>query len=284
LFAHRWRRAGITTDAKFSELRYTGKPAVLLRGFRALYLGLPINCLIIGWVNLALAKVLSVTLGWKRITAVLGDLITTGIYASLSGLRGVVVGDLVQFALAMIGTVALAYFALQISTMDGLKGLLKQLPSTAFQFTPSFHSTSSDHALVLPLSAFIAFLGIQWWASWHPGQEPGGGGYLAQRIIATKNEHHAQSATLWFALAHYCLRPWPWIIVALVSTLLYPNLSDQESGYALIMRDYLPSGLLGLLIGVFLSAYMSTVSTQLNWGPSYLVNDVYVRFLRPNSP
>ena len=284
LFAHLWRRAGITTDAEFAELRYTGKPAVLLRGFRALYLGLPINCLIIGWVNLALAKVLSVTLGWERITAVLVGLTTTGIYASLSGLRGVVVGDLVQFTLAMIGTVALAYFALQIPTVGGLKGLTEQLPSTAFQFTPSFHSTSSDNTLVLSLSAFIAFLGFQWWASWYPGQEPGGGGYLAQRMMATKNEHHAQSATLWFALAHYCLRPWPWIIVALVSTLLYPHLSDQESGYALIMRDYLPSGWLGLLIGVFFAAYMSTVSTQLNWGTSYLVNDVYVRFLRPNAP
>lgn len=282
-FAHLWRRAGITTDTEFSELRYTGKPAVFLRGFRALYLGIPINCLIIGWVNLALAKVLAVTLGWERITAVLIGLLTTGVYASLSGLRGVVVGDLVQFSLAMVGSVALAYFALQIPTVGGLTGLIEQLPATAFQFTPTFSSTSGQHTLALSLSAFVAFLGVQWWASWYPGQEPGGGGYLAQRMMSTKNEHHAQAATLWFALAHYCLRPWPWIIVALVSTLLYPDLSDPESGYALIMRNYLPAGWLGLLVGVFFAAYMSTVSTQLNWGTSYLVNDVYARFLRPNA-
>lgn len=282
-FAHLWRRAGITTDAEFAELRYTGKPAVFLRGFRALYLGLPINCLIIGWVNLALAKVLSVTLGWERITAVFIGLLTTGIYASLSGLRGVILSDLVQFGLALIGTVALAYFALQIPTVGGLTGLMEQLPPAAFQFTPTFTLTSSDNTLALSLSAFIAFLGVQWWASWYPGQEPGGGGYLAQRMMSTKNEQHSQSATLWFVLAHYCLRPWPWIIVALVSTVLYPRLSDPESGYALIMRDYLPTGWLGLLIGVFFAAYMSTVSTQLNWGTSYLVNDVYARFLRPNA-
>ena len=280
-FARLWRRAGITTDAEFAELRYGGRPAAFLRGFRALYLGLPLNCLIIGWVNLALAKVLAVTLGWERLTAVLAGLLATGIYTALSGLRGVVVSDIFLFAVATAGTWALAHFALAAGGVGGLDGLVRQLPPETFRLLPQVGAApDGPQAFALPLTAFVAFLGLQWWASWYPGQEPGGGGYLAQRMMSARDERHAQLATLWFAVAHYCLRPWPWILVALAALVLYPDLADRESGYALVMRDHLPAGWRGLLIGGFFAAYMSTVSTQLNWGTSYLVNDVYARFLR----
>ena len=204
-FSRLWRRAGITTDVELVELRYSGRPAALLRGFRAVYLGLPINCLIIGWVNLALAKVLSVTLGWDRLTAVLIGLFATGCYTALSGLRGVVVSDFLLFGLALVGTWAMALFALSLPSVGGLAGLTEQLPPSAFALTPSWGEvsapTSGVQTLALSVTAFIAFLGVQWWASWYPGQEPGGGGYLAQRMMATKSERHSLLATLWFALA-----------------------------------------------------------------------------------
>ena len=280
-FARLWRRAGITTDVEFAELRYAGRPAAFLRGFRALYLGLPLNCLIIGWVNLALAKVLAVTLGWERLTAVFVGLAATGVYTSLSGLRGVVVSDIFLFVVATLGAWVLAYFALAATGVGGLDGLTRQLPAETFQLLPQIGAApDGPQAFALPLTAFIAFLGLQWWASWYPGQEPGGGGYLAQRMMSARDERHAQLATLWFAVAHYCLRPWPWILVALAALVLYPDLGDRESGYALVMRDHLPAGLRGLMIGGFFAAYMSTVSTQLNWGTSYLISDVYARFLR----
>lgn len=280
-FARLWRRAGIVTDVEFAELRYTGRMAAFLRGFRALYLGLPINCLVIGWVNLAMSKILSVTLGWDRLTAVFVGLAATGVYSSLAGLRGVVVTDFVQFGLAMIGCVALAYFALRHPDVGGLDGLLAQLPSPTFELLPRLEtSASTAETLALPMAAFVAYLGVQWWASWYPGQEPGGGGYVAQRMLSTRDERHSLLAMLWFSVAHYCIRPWPWVLVALASLVLYPGLADAESGYALVMRDHLPPGWRGLLIGAFFAAYMSTVSTQLNWGTSYLVNDVYARFIR----
>ena len=281
-FARLWRRAGIVTDVEFAELRYAGRTAAVLRGFRALYLGLPINCLIIGWVSLAMSKILSVTLGWDRLTAVLVGLAATGVYSAVSGLRGVVVTDFVLFGFAMAGSIALAYFALSLPEVGGIDGLIAQLPPSTFDLLPQVVPTASlSTTLALPVSAFVAYLGIQWWASWYPGQEPGGGGYVAQRMMSTRDERHAMFATLWFTVAHYCVRPWPWILVALVSLVLYPGLSDAESGYALVMRDHLPAGWRGLLVGSFFAAYMSTVSTQLNWGTSYLVNDVYARFVRP---
>ena len=281
-FARLWRRAGIVTDVEFAELRYAGRTAAVLRGFRALYLGLPINCLIIGWVSLAMSKILSVTLGWDRLTAVLVGLAATGVYSAVSGLRGVVVTDFVLFGFAMAGSIALAYFALSLPEVGGIDGLIAQLPPSTFDLLPQVEPTASlSTTLALPVSAFVAYLGIQWWASWYPGQEPGGGGYVAQRMMSTRDERHAMFATLWFTVAHYCVRPWPWILVALVSLVLYPGLSDAESGYALVMRDHLPAGWRGLLVGSFFAAYMSTVSTQLNWGTSYLVNDVYARFVRP---
>lgn len=280
-FARLWRRAGIVTDIEFAELRYTGRSAAILRGFRALYLGLPINCLIIGWVNLAMSKILSVTLGWDRLTAVFVGLAATGAYSALAGLRGVVVTDFVQFGLAMTGSVALAYFALRHPDVGGLDGLVAQLPEPTFALLPRVGGdVAGTETLALPVSAFVAYLGLQWWASWYPGQEPGGGGYVAQRMLSTRDERHSFLSMLWFSIAHYCIRPWPWVLVALASLVLYPGLADAESGYALVMRDHLPPGWRGLLIGAFFAAYMSTVSTQLNWGSSYLVNDLYARFIR----
>ena len=282
-FARLWRRAGILTDVAFVELRYSGRAAALLRGFRALYLGLPINCLVIGWVNLAMAKILSVTLGWDQLTAVFVGLALTGGYVSLGGLRGVVLTDLVQFALAVGGTIAVAVFALGAPGVGGVSGLVEQLPESTFRFLPaiSVPETAADSTLALSLTAFIAYLGVQWWASWYPGQEPGGGGYLAQRMMSARDERHSVLATLWFTLAHYCVRPWPWTLAALAALVLYPDITDREAGYAMIMRDHLPPGWRGLVLGGFVAAFMSTMSTQLNWGTSYLVHDVYARFLRP---
>ena len=285
-FARLWRRAGILTDIEFVEIRYTGRSAALLRGLRAIWLGLPVNCLVIGWVNLALAKVLSIALGWDRLTAVLIGLAATGAYASLAGLRGVVAADVVQFVVAMVGAVALAYYALGTPAVGGLDGLREALPDSTFRLLPAVGGSGvslTAGTLLLPLSAFFAYLGVQWWASWYPGQEPGGGGYVAQRMLSTRDERHAVLATLWFTLAHYCLRPWPWVVAALASLVLYPGLADPEAGYIMLMRDHLPAGWRGLVVGAFFAAYMSTVSTQLNWGTSYLVHDAYRRFVRPDA-
>ena len=284
-FARLWRRAGIVTDVEFAELRYTGRAAAFLRGFRALYLGLPVNFLIMGWVNLAMAKILLVTLGWDRLTAVLVSLAFTGIYTSLSGLWGVVVTDFIQFALAMLCAIALAWFALRLPEVGGIDGLQAALPESTFRFLPTIGTNGIDAAqtIALPLASFIAFLGVQWWASWYPGSEPGGGGYVAQRMMSTQNERHSLIATLWFTVAHYCLRPWPWILVGLASLVLYPDITDREAGYVMVIRDHVPAGWRGLILAGFFAAYMSTIGTQLNWGCSYVINDFYRRFIKSNA-
>ncbi len=285
-FARLWRRAGILTDVEFAELRYSGRPAALLRGFRALYLGIPINCVIMGWVNLAMGKILAITLGWDQLTAVLISLAITGIYSALSGLWGVVVTDFFQFALAMAGCVALAWFALALPQVGGVAGLQSALPPETFSFLPTFAGTSIGEAVAiasLPLASFLTYVSVQWWASWYPGQEPGGGGYVAQRMMSAKDERHSLLATLWFTVAHYCVRPWPWILVGLASMVLYPAVTDKEAGFAMVMRDHLPPGWRGLMLAAFFAAYMSTLSTQLNWGTSYIVNDFYRRFIRTDA-
>jgi SSS family solute:Na+ symporter len=280
-FARLWRRAGILTDVELAELRYTGRPAAILRGFRALYLGVPINCVVMGWVNLAMAKILSITLGWDEMTAVLISLGITGVYSALSGLWGVVATDFFQFIFATIGTIALAWFVLDVPAIGGLSGLTSQLAPSTLSFLPSF--ANADLVAIgagLPLGAFLTYVGVQWWASWYPGQEPGGGGYVAQRMMSARDERHAFLATLWFTIAHYCVRPWPWIIVGLAAMVLYPDITDKEAGYVMVIRDHLPAGWRGLLLGAFFAAYMSTISTQLNWGTSYVVNDFYRRFVK----
>jgi Na+/proline symporter len=277
-YARLWRRAGVMTDAEFAEIRYSGSPAAFLRGFRACYLGLAINSIIIGWVTAAMVKILGLTLGLGRWQATVALFVLTGLYSTMSGLWGVIVTDFFQFALAMTGCIALAVFAL--NAVGGMAGLVAALHARFPDDAPLRLVPALDSAW-MPAIAFFAYLAVNWWASWYPGAEPGGGGYVAQRIMSTKNERHALLAALWFNIAHYALRPWPWILVALVSMVLHPNLADPESGYVLVMNQLLPPFWRGLLLAAFFAAYMSTISTQLNWGASYLVNDVYRRFWAP---
>src|SRR5262245_27620958 len=280
VYARLWRRAGVMTDVEFAELRYSGKPAAFLRGFRALYLGIPINCIIIGWVNLAMMKILQVTLGLDAthaLWALLAMLLFTAFYTTLAGLWGVLVTDLVQFVLKMGMVIALAFFA--VRAVGGLEAL-KQQSGDRLAFFPS-----TDSAWMPAITLFV-YLGVNWWASWYPGAEPGGGGYVAQRIFSAKNERHGLFATLWFNIAHYAVRPWPWILTALASLVLYPTLADKESGYVRTLMDpqVFPPALRGVMLAAFAAAYMSTIGTQLNWGASYVVNDFYRRFVRRDKP
>ncbi len=291
-FARLWRRAGIMTDVEFAELRYSGKPAAFLRGFRALYLGLFINCVIMGWVNLAMASILEGMFGVARDAVyyyMAAALALTAIYSAMSGLWGVAVTDLIQFVIAMSGTIIVAVVALRLPQVGGIEGLQHKLPDWAFRFTPVIGTAGAPGpggALAISITAFLAYVGVQWWASWYPGAEPGGGGFVAQRMMSTKNEKHSVLATLWFQIAHYCVRPWPWILTGLATLVLYPDLGPEQKrlGYIYVMRDFLPVGLRGLLVAAFFAAYMSTVSTQLNWGTSYVINDFYRRFIRPAAP
>jgi solute:Na+ symporter, SSS family len=297
-FARLWRRSGVLTDVEFVELRYSGKAAAALRGLKAIYFGLFLNCIILGWVSLAMETVLSVLfpdvalfgqtsfsflgLEFSATLVIVGVLvIVVAIYSLLSGLWGVAVTDAFQFAVAMAGTIILAFYTLGIPEIDGIEGLKRQLPESTFRMLPTLGDAAAGAAvLALSTAAFIAYIGVQWWSSWYPGAEPGGGGYVAQRLMSAKDEKNAVFAAMWFTMAHYCLRPWPWIIVALASMILYPGLEDPREGFVLVMRDVLPPGLLGLLFAAFLAAFMSTVASQLNWGVSYLVNDFWRRFIR----
>ena len=291
-FARLWRRAGILTDVEFVELRYSGKPAAFLRGFRAVYLGIFLNCVIMAWVNLAMAAILEGMFGIPKdqVMIYIGlVLLLTALYSAMSGLWGVAVTDVVQFVIAMVGCVVLAITVVSLPEIGGMAGLREKLPAWTTQFLPVVGGETSvsevGSTLALSVSAFLAYVAVQWWASWYPGAEPGGGGYVAQRMMSAKDEKHSLFATLWFTIAHYCIRPWPWILVGLASLLLYPELGPDEKrmGYVYAMRDYLPVGLKGLLVASFFAAYMSTVATQLNWGTSYIINDVYKRFIRPDS-
>ncbi|MFQ5737512.1 MAG: sodium:solute symporter family protein [Acidobacteriota bacterium] len=290
-FARLWRRAGVLTDVEFIELRYSGRPGSFLRGFRALYLGLFINTIIMGWVNLAMASILVGMFGISEETVryyVFGAMVFVAVYSALSGLWGVAVTDAVQFVLAMAGTLILCFVVLDLPQVGGIAGLKRLLPESVFRFTPVVGSGLESVAggvLALSASAFIAYIFVQWWAAWYPGAEPGGGGFVAQRMMSAKDEKHSLLATLWFTIAHYCLRPWPWILVGLASLVLYPDLApeDRKLGYVYAMRDFLPVGLKGLLVASFFAAYMSTIATQLNWGTSYVINDFYKRFLRPSA-
>ncbi len=290
-FARLWRRVGVLTDVEFIELRYSGRPAAFLRGFKAVYLGLFMNCIIMGWVNLALAEILTHIFGIEQsmlILTVVLCMLVVGIYSAIAGLWGVVVTDFFQFIIAMSGCIILAFIVLDLPAVGGIAGLKAALPAEVFSMVPDITQNTTAAAggiLTLGFGAFLAHIFVQWWASWYPGAEPGGGGYIAQRMMSAKDEQHSMLATLWFTIAHYALRPWPWIIVALASLVLYPDLDPgaRRSGYILAMRDYLPPGLLGLLIAAFLAAYMSTISTHLNWGSSYLTNDLYRRFVQKDA-
>ena len=331
-FARYWRRAEILTDVQFVELRYGGKPAAFLRGFKALYLGLFMNCFILGWVTKAMVSIITVLLGpaiaegkivqltflGHTYQHVLGNpqntalaicvfvlIPFTGLYTFIGGLWGVLVTDLFQFALKMAMIIVLAWVAVaQLGGMSGLQLHLQTIEnnvraagvttSDPTAFLPDFHFGLTGEALwTLPVLTFLVYLGMQWWLAWYPGAEPGGGGYVAQRMFSAKDEKNSLGATLWFNIAHYALRPWPWIVTALVAIAVYsPNggihpsaafAQNPEQGYVMVLRDYLPPALRGLMVAAFLAAFMSTVGTQLNWGSSYLVNDLYKRFMVRNA-
>src|SRR3954464_4510246 len=239
LYARLWRRAGVMTDVEFAELRYSGRPAAVLRGFRALYLGIPINCIVLGWVNLAMLKILEATLGLDArasLWALLALLIFTAFYTTLAGLWGVLVTDLVQFVLKMGMVVALAYFAVRATGgLTALEMKVRALDTAGGGSRLAFFP-SADSAWMPAITLFV-YLGVSWWASWYPGAEPGGGGYVAQRIFSARTERDGLFATLWFNIAHYAVRPWPWILTALASLVLYPNLVDKESGYVRTLMD-----------------------------------------------
>jgi SSS family solute:Na+ symporter len=286
VYARLWRRAGVMTDVEFAEVRYAGRPAAFLRGFRALYLGLPINCIVIGWVNLAMMKILQVTLGLdptRALWALLALLAFTAFYTTIAGLWGVLLTDLVQFVLKMGMVVALAYYAVRaVGGLSALEEKVRALDAAAGSGSRLAFFPAAGSAWMPAITLFV-YLGVIWWASWYPGAEPGGGGYVAQRIFAARDERQGMFATLWFQIAHYAVRPWPWILTALASIVLYPTLVDKESGYVRTLMDpqVFPPSLRGIMLAAFAAAYMSTIGTQLNWGASYVVNDVYRRFVRP---
>ncbi|HYA16266.1 MAG TPA: sodium:solute symporter family protein [Bryobacteraceae bacterium] len=279
LFSRLWRRSGMTTDIELAELRYSGKPAAFLRGFRSVYLGVVMNCIILGWVNLAMVKILMLVLGVDKDTAlwiVIGIIALTSFVSTLSGLWGVLVTDLFQFAIKMGMVIVLAVAS--VRAVGGIGIMKAKLGGPFLSFVPDLNS------VWMPAITFFVYIAVNWWATWYPGAEPGGGGYVAQRMFCAKDERNSLLATLWFNVAHYALRPWPWVITAMASVILYPHLADPETGYIKVMIDYLPASLRGLMVAAFAAAFMSTIGTQLNWGASYLVNDLYKRFLRTSAP
>ena len=335
-FARLWRRSGIMTDVEFVEFRYSGKPAAVLRGFRAIYLGLFMNAIVLGWVHKAMEKIFKVTIpGIDPFLLVVMTALIIAVYAAASGLLGTARTDSLQFVFAMIGCVILAIIVVQLPEVGGASNLPQKLAPQILEFFPRIGQVRGEvlagGVLALSVGAFVAHVGLQWWSSWYPGADPGGGGYIAQRMMSAKDEKHSLFATLWFTIAHYTVRPWPWIIVALAALVLLPRAHSPEvlqqenptlyqevvalyqSGgltpqnaneyseafrqfyekyentvdpgimYPKLMLRYLRTGLLGLLIAVFLAAYMSTIASQLNWGTSYLINDFYRRFVKPTA-
>ena len=286
-YARMWRRSGVLTDLEFYEIRYSGKPAALVRAFRAVYLGLFFNVVIMSTVNLAAAKIANVLLGWPMWQTLGMCAIINVAFASIAGLWGVLITDVFQFVIAMTASVAAAYYSLQQPQVGGLSGLMSQIPPGTLRLLPDFNDWP------LTLSILILPLTISWWSVWYPGSEPGGGSYIAQRILAAKSERDALGGTLFFNLAHYSLRPWPWILVALASMVVFPTLDDIARAFPYLDRSlighdtaysamltFLPHGMLGLMVAGLLAAYVSTISTHLNWGTSYLVHDLYRRFIR----
>jgi Na+/proline symporter len=343
LFARLWRRSGLLTDVQFAEIRYSGKPAAFLRGFRAIYLGLLMNCIILGWVTKVMTSIVATTLGGTGLVMTVGRWVAplggvwagtdgaalavcvlflipfTGVYVALGGLWGVLWTDLFQFVLKMGIVIAIAYYAVRaVGGVGELIARLGMMQSALSQggaqsgaqsmaqamnahgaaahgvgdplaFFPNLSFASLRSGLTtemlwtIPVATFLVNVGMQWWAFWYPGAEPGGGGYIAQRIFSARDERQGLLSVLWFNVAHYAIRPWPWILTGLCVIVLYPGLAHPETGYMLVMNNYLPHSLRGLAIAGFLAAFMSTVATQLNWGASYLVSDFYRRFLKPGA-
>ena len=336
-FSRMWRRSGILTDLEFTEFRYSGTAASFLRGFRAIYLGLFMNAIVLGWVHKAMEKIFQVTLpGFDPFLMVVILAVIISVYASASGLLGTARTDSFQFVFALTGCIILAVIVVNLPEVGGLAALKSKLQPEILDFFPRVGRVQGMNltggVLALTTGAFAAYVGIQWWSTWYPGADPGGGGYIAQRMMSAKDERHSLLATLWFNIAHYTLRPWPWILVALAALVILPRKSDPEQlersdpvlykqvveaynskelvrsadksvyspefmkmyetykntvdpgiMYPKLMVRYLPSGLLGLLIAVFMAAYMSTIASQLNWGTSYIINDFYKRFIKPGA-
>jgi len=291
IYARLWRRSEVMTDLEFYEMRYGGKIASFLRGFRSLYLGVFFNCLIMGTVTLAAIKIGGVMLGLSPLTIVVGASIVVVVYAAVGGIKGVIWADFFQYSIAMFGAVYAAYVAVSQPEVGGLTGLLTHPNvSGSIDIFPDF----SDPVVFIPL--LIIPIAVQWWSVWYPGAEPGGGGYIAQRMLSAKNEKNAIGATLLFNFMHYAIRPWPWIIVALASMVVFPDLADIKQEFPNIADQYLghdvayPAmltrlgpGWLGLVVASIIAAYMSTIGTHLNWGSSYVVNDFYQRFVKPEA-
>jgi len=291
VYAKLWRRAKLMTDLEFYELRYSGRSAAFLRGFRALYLGVFFNVMIMATVSMAAIKIGGVLLGLSPVQTLLIAAVVTVLYSSLGGFTGVVLTDFFQFAMAVVGSIWAAYVVINLPEVGGLGSLLSHDNVVGkLSILPDF----SDWNTLVPL--FILPLAVQWWSVWYPGAEPGGGGYVAQRMLSARSERAAVGATLLFNVAHYALRPWPWILVALASLVVFPDLETLRAAFpnlaaSIVQHDlayfamltYLPAGLLGLVVASLIAAYMSTISTHLNWGSSYVVNDFYQRFVNPQA-
>jgi len=297
-YARLWRRSGALTDLEFYELRYSGRAASAVRGFRAVYLGFFFNCFIMATVNLAACKIAAVLFGFDRWQTLLAVGVLNVVFAAHAGLWGVLVIDMVQFFIKMSAVVAAAYFAVSLPQVGGLGGLVDKLSRmhgpgglNYLNMLPDFRNNWD-----LAVTCFIVPLAVQWWATWYPGAEPGGGSYIAQRMLASKSEKDALGSTLFFNVAHYVLRPWPWILVGLASLIVYPQLADIQRAFphvpaALVGHDiafpamlrFLPAGWMGLMLGGLVAANSSTILTHLNWGASYLVHDFYRRFVRPGA-
>lgn len=291
LYAKLWRRSKVLTDLEFYELRYSGKEAAFLRGFRAIYLGFFFNIVTMAGVCLAAIKIGGVLLGLSPIQTLLIASVVTVVYSSLGGLKGVLITDFFQFFMAMIGSIWATIVIVDLPEIGGLSNLIAhENVAGKLSILPDFSNTD------LLITVFVIPIAVQWWSVWYPGAEPGGGGYIAQRMLSAKDEKNAVWATLLFNIVHYAIRPWPWILIALASLVLYPEISDlvvalpninpsvvkDDIAYSVMLR-YLPSGLLGLVLASLIAAFMSTISTLLNWGSSYMVNDFYQRFIEPKA-
>lgn len=296
VYAKLWRRSGVTTDLEFYELRYSGKAAAFVRGFRALYLGVFFNVVIMANVTLAAIKIGHVMLGLSPMQTILIASSVAVCFSAMGGLKGVLLTDFLLFLVAMGGSIGAAVVALNHAEVGGLSQLISHVSvQDKMDMLPSF-DFSTDESRNLLISIFVVPLAVQWWSVWYPGAEPGGGGYIAQRMLAAKDEKHATGATLFFNIAHYALRPWPWIIVALASLVVFPDLESLRQAFPDMPPDqvkhdlaypamltFLPHGLLGIVVASLIAAFMSTISTHLNWGSSYVVNDFWKRFMHPDA-
>lgn len=291
VYAKLWRKSNVSTDLEFYELRYGGKPASFLRKFRSLYLGIIFNVITMSAVTLAAIKIGGIMLGLEPWQTVITAGLVTVTFSAIGGFKGVVYTDVILFFVAMGGAIGAAVYLVNLPEVGGIESLLSnENVINKISILPDFNDTEALIALlIIPLA-------VQWWSSWYPGAEPGGGGYIAQRMFAAKNENHAIGATFFFNIMHYALRPWPWILVALASLVVFPDLDSIQNAFPNITQDKLgndlaypamltklPTGLLGLVLASLISAYMSTISTQLNWGSSYIVYDFYQTQINPNA-